>query len=74
MRKKIRQMKNEITSSRRGENIVPPNPNIRTPLKYQRVRNGRVEEHIPRAPRILNPNVVVLEEIIEDENFEIFDQ
>jgi hypothetical protein len=27
------------------------------------------EEHRPRAPRVPNPNVVVLEEITEEENF-----
>jgi hypothetical protein len=43
-------------------------------LQDQRTRNDRVEEHRPRTPRVLNPNVVVLEEIIEEENFEIFDK
>jgi len=32
-------------------------------------RNKRNEEHRTRAMRVLNPNVVVLEEIIEEEKF-----
>jgi hypothetical protein len=32
------------------------------------------EEHRPREPRVPNPNVVVLEEVFEEENFENFDQ
>jgi hypothetical protein len=43
-------------------------------LQYQRTKNDNVEEHRTRAPRVPNPNVVVLKEIIEDENFERFDQ
>jgi hypothetical protein len=43
-------------------------------LQDQRVRNDRNEEHRPRAPRVPNPNVVVLEEIVEEESFENDDQ
>jgi hypothetical protein len=32
------------------------------------------EEHRQREPRVSNPNVIVLEEIFEEENFENFDQ
>jgi hypothetical protein len=70
----IRQMQNEITRLKRSENWISPNPNMRAPLPYQRGRNHRVEYHIPRAPKFPNPNVVVLEEIVEEENFENFDQ
>jgi hypothetical protein len=74
MSRTIRQMQNEITRLKRGENLIPPNPNMRAPLHDQRIRNDRIEEHRPRAPRVPNPNVVVLEEIVEEENFENFDQ
>jgi hypothetical protein len=47
---------------------------MRAPLPDQRGRNDRIEDHRPRAPRVPNPNVVVLEEIVEEENFETFDQ
>jgi hypothetical protein len=70
MSRTIRQMQNEITRLKRGENLIPPNPNMRAPLHDQRIRNDRIEEHRPRAPRVPNPNVVVLEEIVEEENFE----
>jgi len=67
----IRHMKNETTRLKRAKNVVPPNKNARVPLQYQRVRN---EEHRPRAPRVPNPNVMVLEDIIKVESFENDDQ
>jgi len=55
-------------------NLVPPNLNIISPLQNKRIRNDRIKEHIPRAPRVPNPNVVVLEEIVEEQIFQDFDQ
>jgi hypothetical protein len=43
MSRKIRQMQNEITQLKRGDNIIPPNPNMRAPLLDQRIRNDRIE-------------------------------
>jgi hypothetical protein len=53
-----------ITRLKRSENIVPPNKNIRAPLPDQREINVRIEDHIPREPKVPNPNVVVLEESV----------
>jgi hypothetical protein len=64
-------MQNETTRLKRAKNVVPPNKNERVPLKYQRVRN---EEHRPSTPRVSNPNVMVLENIVEEEIFENCDQ
>jgi hypothetical protein len=36
MRKKMRQMKNEITRLKRSEDIIPPNKIMRAPLFDQR--------------------------------------
>jgi hypothetical protein len=74
MSRTIRQMQNENTRLMRGENNVPPNPNMRAPLQDQRIRNDIFEELGPRAPRFPNLNVVLLEEIVEEEHFENFDQ
>jgi hypothetical protein len=38
-------------------------------MKYE-----RNEQHRPREPRVKNPNVMVLEDVFEEENFENFDQ
>jgi hypothetical protein len=43
MNKTIRQMHNENTRLVRGENHVPPNPNMRAPLQDQRIRNDIFE-------------------------------
>jgi len=61
MSRTIKKMQYEITRLRRAENLFPPNQNLRTPLQYHITTNDRVEEHKPRAPRVMNPNVVVLE-------------
>jgi hypothetical protein len=45
-------MENGITRLQRGDNIVPPNPNMRAPLQYQKIYRERVEEHRPREPRV----------------------
>jgi hypothetical protein len=74
MSRTIRQMQNEISILKRGENIIPPNLNRRSPLHDQRIINDIIEENVPRAPKFPNPNVVVLEEIVEEEKFENFDQ
>jgi hypothetical protein len=55
-------------------NLVPPNLNIIYPLQNKIIRNDRIKENIPRAPRVPNPNVVVLEEIVEEQIFQDFDQ
>jgi hypothetical protein len=47
---------------------------MRAPLYDQRMRNERIEEHRPRAPKVPNPIVVVLEEIVEEDKFENFDK
>jgi hypothetical protein len=67
-------MQKKITRLKIDEKIVPLNQNTRILVQDQRIRNDRVEEHIPRSPRVPNPNVVVLEEIVEEESFENFDQ
>lgn len=74
MSRTIRQMQNEITRLKRGENLIPSNLNIRAPSYDQRMRNERIEEHRPRAPKVPNPIVVVLEEIVEEDKFENLDQ
>ena len=42
MRKTIRQMQNEITRLKRGDNLTPPNPKIRDSLEDPRIENDRV--------------------------------
>jgi hypothetical protein len=73
MNQTIRQMQNELTRLRRNENFSP-NPRIpiqeqrRNHVQGQRIGNdGTNEEFRQRAPRVPNPNVVILEEIFEDE-------
>jgi hypothetical protein len=71
---------NELTRLRRGENFSPNNQNPRVPtqeqrrnpLQEQRIKNE--DEHRQRAPRVKNPNVVILEEVFDEENFDSFDQ
>jgi hypothetical protein len=82
MNRTIRQMQNELTRLRRDENFVPTNQNPRiliqeqrrNHVQEQRMRQYRDEEHRKRAPRVPNPNVVVMEEIFEEENFENYNQ
>jgi hypothetical protein len=62
-------MQNEITQLKRSESIIPPNQNIIATWCDQRGRNDRIEDHRPRAPRFPNPNVVMLGEMVEEENF-----
>ena len=35
---------------------------------------GKNDEQRPRVARVLNPNAIVLEKIVEEENFEELDQ
>jgi hypothetical protein len=60
----IRQMQNEITRLKRTENLIPLNQNMRAPFPDKRGRNDIIEYHRPRAPKVMNPNVVVLKEIV----------
>jgi len=62
----IRQIKNEINQLKRNENIIPSHQYVRYFPNNQRDindRNQRNGEHIQRAPRVPNRNIVVLEEI-----------
>jgi hypothetical protein len=70
MNRTIRQMQNELTRLKMGEIFVPTNQNVRVPMQDQRVINDINEEHRPKAPRMPNLNVVVLEEIGEEESFD----
>jgi len=63
-------MQNELTRLKRGETFIPTNQNVRLQIQYQRVRNDRNEENRPTSPRVPNPNVVVLEDIVEEESIE----
>jgi hypothetical protein len=80
MNRTIRQMKNELTRLRRGENFVLNSRILsqeqrRNPILEKRVRNDeKNEEYRQMTPRVPNPNDVVLEEIFEDENLDNFDQ
>jgi hypothetical protein len=38
------------------------------------LQDDKNEDHRPRAPRVPNPNVVMMEEIFEEENFDNYDQ
>jgi hypothetical protein len=76
MNRTIKQMQNELTRLRRNENF-PPNPRMhvqeqrRNPIQEQRIRNdGTTDEFRQRAPRVPNPNVVVLEDVFEDQNID----
>jgi hypothetical protein len=73
MRRTIKQMQNKITRLKRSENLIPPNQNIRDPLPNKRGINDIIEDHRPRAPNVPNPNAIMLEEIVEELNFETFD-
>jgi len=68
MSRTIRQIQNEITRLKRVENLVPPNQNTRILVQDQTIRNNKVEKHRPREPRAPNPNVMVLEEIVEEKS------
>jgi hypothetical protein len=62
-----------------NKQFSPLNQNTRIFIQEQRIRNDinhkneRNEEHIPRKPRVTNPNAPVLEEIVEEEYYENFD-
>jgi hypothetical protein len=85
MNRTIKQMQNEITRLRRGDNYMP---NPRIPIPEQR-RNPPPENRVrfentdnpqrPRVPRQPTPNVVVLddvydEQLIEQENYYLPDE
>jgi hypothetical protein len=64
LRRTIEKMQNEINRLKRSENLILPHQNMRDPLLDQRGRNDRekgIEYHRPRAPKVPNPNAIVLE-------------
>jgi len=83
MNRTIRQIQNEKTRLRRGENLSPTNKNPRILSQKQRrnpihenriINDDRIKEYRKREPRVPNPNVVISEEIGFEEIFDNFDQ
>ena len=85
MNRTIKQMQNEITRLRRGDNYMP-NPRIpilekrRNPPLENRVRFKNMDNpQRPRVPRQPTPNTVVLddvydEKLIEQESYYLLDE